>query len=193
MVTKTHETFWRAGTKDSKPQVSVQCCAEAAAAHRILWVPYELCLGKGQRWGGSCVPVQSRSCSWLGVKSLLKPWAPLPHSQSHPRLQLLLCCFTSVKLHQCPQSCVGKHQSSSWRCLLSVCVQREGEPAWPGSSCVGAEGAASGQTWGEEEVLSPEPASLDTESKARTGEAGSLYRCEIPPGLSQNCYLLQGV
>lgn len=96
-----------------------------------------------------------------------------------------------------PRSCLGKQQSSSWRCLLSVCLsvclQREGEPDWPGSSSVGQREQPLGRHWGEEEVLSPEPASLDSESKARTGEAGSLFRCEIPPGLSQNCYLLQGV
>lgn len=55
MVTKTHKTFWRAGTKDPKLQVSVNCCVEAAAPHKISLAAIQAVspLGKGEMWGGS--------------------------------------------------------------------------------------------------------------------------------------------
>lgn len=55
MMTTTHETFWRAGTKDPKSQVSVQCCVEAAEVTRSLGVPYEPCLSLGRGRGGEAV------------------------------------------------------------------------------------------------------------------------------------------
>lgn len=155
MVTKTHKTFWRAGTKDPKLQVSVNCCVEAAAPHKISLAAIQAVspLGKGEMWGGSyCnVLVQSSNCSWVGARSLLKLMGT---SALHTNLTLdsvvglVLFHYRHLGAISAPRSCVrGTTGTALWRCLLSVCRER-GNQTIQGAAVQEQKGMASGQTFG---------------------------------------------
>lgn len=90
-------------------------------------------LRRGQRWAVT-VTLMLKAVAVHGLV-LRAPKGHGPHTQTHSP-------FTAVKLHQCPPELCGepREQLSGGVCCLSVCLQREGEPDWPGSSCAGAGG-----------------------------------------------------
>lgn len=122
---------------------------------------------EGAEVGSHCnIDAQSSSCSWVGAQSSQRSWA----SHTDP---LSIHCSETPSVP--PGAVWGTTRAALWRCLLpvclSVCLQREGEPDWPGSSCAGAGGNG---LWADIWVRRKCPAlSLDTAVEHGQTEQGA--------------------
>lgn len=150
---------------DKRPQITGVCTVlcRSCRSHKISWGA--ICavsfLGKGERWGGShcSVLVQSSSRSWVGAKSFLKVMGtPASHTDPPSSLKLVLWCFTTGKLHQCPPELWGTTGTAPGDvCWLAVCLSAE-----RGGTRVAREQLSRnrerplGRHLGEEETRSPE-------------------------------------
>lgn len=138
--------------------------------------------------------VQSSSCSWIGANSLLKSHRCLclthrPHACFRICLRIVLLQTPWSHQHP-PQSCAWGTTEHSSPEMFAVCLQKTGGENRPAREQLWKSGGKQppGRHLDEKEMPSLKPIDRDS-----TGKAGSLKRCEIPPGPAQCCYLLQGV